>query len=86
MTDKPKPEDAFTNMAARISRNDPGEFAGAYVIVAPDGSVTSQSFFNPVGDTNAFWGFVSATVETASTEAMQKSEAGFGGMGGRRQR
>lgn len=80
MTDKPAPEQAFKDMAARIERNDPKEFAGAYVIVSPDGTVQSHAFFNPVGDISAFWGFVSATVQTAGAEAIQKEEgAQFGG-------
>lgn len=84
MTDKPKPEDAFTEMAARISRNDPKEFAGAFMIVSPDGTVLSHSFFNPVGDAPSFWGFVSAAVQTASTEAIQKAEGQMGMTGYRR--
>ena len=84
MTDKPKPEDHFTAMAARLVRNDPAEFAGAFLIIAPDGTVLSHAFFNPVGDVPAFWGFVSATVQTAGAEAIQKAEGQFGQHPGRR--
>lgn len=78
------PAEEFKAMASRIERNDPKEFAGAFMIVSPDGTVLSHAFFNPVGDAPSFWGFVSAAVQTASTEAIQKAEGQLG-IGVRRQ-
>lgn len=73
-----EPASHFTAMAERISRNDPKEFAGGYVIVSPSGQVVSQAFINPVGDEAAFWGFIAAAVQTAGAEAVQKLEAASG--------
>ena len=85
MSEKPKPEDHFTQMAARLARN-PDEFAGAYVIVAPDGSVISTAIINPEGDEASFWGFVSSAVQIAGTEAQTKLEGQFGMQGRQRPR
>lgn len=73
-----EPASHFTAMAERISRNDPKEFAGGYVIVSPQGTVISQAFINPVGDEAAFWGFIGAAVQTAGVEAVQRLEAAQG--------
>ena len=84
MTDKPSPQDHFTAMAERISRNVPTEFAGAFCIVAPDGSVLSHAFFDPAGDVASFWGFINSSVQVAATQAIQKEELAFGRQPGRR--
>lgn len=79
MTQKQRqpPAEVFRAMAARIEKN-PEEFAGAYVIMAPDGRVISHSFFDPMGDPVAFWAFASAQVQVAQVEAQQADEANNG--------
>lgn len=74
MTDKPAPSDSFRAMADRIDRNDPKEFAGAYLLIAPDGTVLSHLFVNPGGDASSFWGFVLSAVQIAGAESVQKEE------------
>lgn len=74
MTDKKAPDQTFTEMAERILRNPPEEFAGAYVIISPKGTVLSHAFINPTGDESSFWGFINASVQTAGTEAVEREE------------
>lgn len=83
MTDKKPPAQIFTEMASRIERNDPAEFAGAYVIISPKGEIISHAFINPNGDEASFWGFISGAVQTAGTNAVQREESQLG-MGQRR--
>lgn len=74
MTDKKSPVEVFTAMAERIARNDPKEFQGAYIIIAPDGKIISHLFVDLEGDENSFWGFVASAVQIASTEAQVRAE------------
>lgn len=82
MTDKPLPADVFRAMGGRIDKN-PEEFAGAFCIVAPDGSILSHAFFDPTGDVASFWGFVNSAVQVAGAEAVSKAE-GYQAGGARR--
>jgi len=74
------PSKPFTEMAARIQRNEKSEFAGAIVVVTPDGTILSQAFINPTPDTAGFWSTAKAMVEVAVTDYLQAKDkaAGFG--------
>lgn len=78
MTDIPKPKltpaQIFRALADRIERNDPTEFAGAYLIISPSGSVLSHTFIDPKGDESQFWGHINGAVTIAGAEAVQKEE------------
>lgn len=84
MTDKTEPAKICREMADRLDRNDPAEFAGCYVIISPKGKVVSHALFNPTGDEASFWGFVSAQVQTSATLAVQDEEDKFQRLGIRR--
>lgn len=65
----PSPDTVFTEMAERIKRNSPSEFAGAYVIVSPSGDIIiSSAMFDPAPNPVAFWGAVKTRVEIAASE------------------
>lgn len=79
----------FTAMAARIVANAAADFAGAVVVVAPDGrTVIDLLSLDPSHDEVAFWGQVAARVEAAKNECLMNEQAkqggAFGPMGVRR--
>jgi len=69
---KKGPAEFFRDMADRIERNTPEEFQGAFLILAPDGTVISASLFDPKPDEGAFWALIGSAVETAVNAFRQK--------------
>lgn len=67
-----EPSEVFSEMAARINRNDPKEFGGAFVIVAPDGSVLDHASISTEPDLASFWSHVSSIVQIATAEVMNQ--------------
>ncbi len=77
----------FRAQADQIDRNAGGSFAGAFVIVAPDGTVSSTLLLDATPNPAAFWSLVQtkAAIAIAEAEADQRQGgAGFGFGGGRR--
>lgn len=72
MSSKSEP---FKEMAVRIERNVEGEFAGAIVIVPPDGDPISLALFDPKKDGLAFWALVRSKVEFEAEDYTQKKQA-----------
>lgn len=58
----------FDEMSARIARNDPLDFAGAFVIVTPDGKAKSTLLLDNSQSAAAFWGILKSTAEIALQE------------------
>jgi hypothetical protein len=74
----------FTDMAARIAKIDSTEFAGAVVVVPPDGEPIAFLTTDPKPDLMQFWSTVKSRVEVRATEAMQQVAAQQDPWGGRR--
>ncbi len=79
----------FERMARRICTNGSQDFAGAVVIVTPDGRIAIDLLsLDPSHDEVAFWGQVAARVEAAKNECLMNEQAkqggAFGPMGVRR--
>jgi hypothetical protein len=68
-----EPSAPFTDMAARIARIDLAEFAGAIVVVPPDGEPIAFLTTDPKPDMMQFWSTVKSRVEVRATEAMQQA-------------
>jgi len=58
----------FDEMSARIGKNDPADFAGAFVIVAPDGKSKSTLLLDNSQSAAAFWALLQSTAQIALTE------------------
>lgn len=58
----------FDDMSARIKRNVPEEFGGAFLIVSPTGEVVSYAAFDPSPDEASFWALVGSAVQNAIAE------------------
>jgi hypothetical protein len=67
----------FREMARRIEKNDPAEFAGALLIVPPSGESIEYLALNPKQDAAAFWGAVQAHVQRALAEMEEKQRDPF---------
>ncbi len=75
----------FKEMADRIEKNDPKEFAGALLIVPPEGDPIAVMLTDPKQDLDAFWGMCAAKIQIAEKEQMMKAQGSTGGWpGGRR--
>jgi hypothetical protein len=77
----------FRAQAEQIDRNAGGSFAGAFVIVAPDGKVSSTLLLDATPNPAAFWSLVQTKAAIAIAEAEAdhlQGGAGFGFGGGRR--
>lgn len=74
-----KNADLFRAMAGRIERNESDEFAGALLIVPPNGEPIEYLALNPKRDDAAFWGAVQAHVQRAIAEIEEKQRNPFGG-------
>ena len=61
--DTPSPADAFLAMAAKISRNLPEDFGGAFVLVSPDGSPVEMLILDSRKDPVAFWATASSVIK-----------------------
>lgn len=64
----------FDEMASRIRRN-PGEFAGAYVVIGPDNIVIQNAFFSPAKNVATFWGMAKTHISLEADTAVQNSMA-----------
>lgn len=62
---------AFEKMANRISRNMSSEFAGAFVIVSPNGDVKELLLLNDKPDPAMFWSNAEVTCQIAKAEIDQ---------------
>lgn len=70
-----EPAQHFSDMAARIQRADPQEFAGAIVIVPPEGDPIAILISEaPHPDLPQFWSIAKTRVEIRLAEAQQKSQ------------
>jgi hypothetical protein len=75
----------FTEMADRILKIDPAEFAGAIVVVPPgDGEPIAFLTTDPKPDIMQFWATVKSRIEVRGTEAMQAAANQQDPWGGRR--
>ena len=69
----------FREMADRIERNLPAEFAGAILIVPPEGGKPIEVMIaDPTKDPEAFWAMAGAKIQIA-TEEYRLSKQGGGG-------
>ena len=64
-------------MAERIEHNDARDFAGAFVIMPPDGQPIEYLALNPKQDAAAFWGAVQAHVQRVMAEMEEKQRNPF---------
>lgn len=60
--------EAFDEMSARIRKNDATDFAGAFVIVTPDGKAKSTLLLDNSQSAAAFWGLLQSTAQIALQE------------------
>lgn len=68
MTEPNKFAAPFREMAERIERNLPEEFAGAILIVPPTGDPIAVMIADPKKDMEAFWGVAMAKIQIATNE------------------
>lgn len=73
----PDPPKAFTDMAARIARNEPGDFCGAFVIVPPTGDHAELLLLNNQKNPSVFWSLLKTTAEIALTEIEEAERQGY---------
>lgn len=66
----------FDEMSARIARNDAADFAGAFVIVTPDGKSKSTLLLDNSQSAAAFWGLLQSTAQIALNEIQEAERAG----------
>ncbi len=66
----------FDEMSARITRNDPLDFAGAFVIVTPDGKAKSTLLLDNSQSAAAFWGLLQSTATIALQEIEDSDRMG----------
>ena len=67
----------FKEMAARIEHNAATEFAGAYVIVSPDGEAKEVLILNRKADAAQFWSLLKVTCDIALAELAQQQAGQF---------
>jgi hypothetical protein len=77
---------AFRSMADKIDTNRNNGFAGAFVIVGPNGEVEATLILDGKPSEASFWALVStkASIAIAEAEAQQQAQGGGFGFGGRR--
>ena len=68
----------FEAMAVRVGNIPENEFAGAVVIVPPDGEPISILLQSTKADPLRFWGMVKTEVEIRGAEAMQTPQDPWG--------
>ncbi len=66
--------DQFTAMADRLGKIDPAEFAGAVVVVPPEGDPISFLLTDPKPNAMQFWSGLQSRVELAAAEALQAQQ------------
>jgi hypothetical protein len=70
------PADAFRDMAARIERNEANEFAGALLLVPPDGGAPLEILLvKQAHDLALFWSTITAAVTIASREFEERARS-----------
>lgn len=70
------PTDIFRSMADRIDRNDPKEFAGAMLVVPPDGGEPiTMLLIRPDHDLAMFWATVGSMIAVAAREFEEKARS-----------
>ena len=69
----PLPSEPFASMAERINRNT-SDFAGAFVIVPPEGAPLEMLLLNNTRDQAAFWALVQSTAQRAIAELSQPKQ------------
>ena len=77
----------FRTMADKIDLNADNGFAGAFVIVAPNGDVEATLILDGKANDAAFWSIVTTKAQIAIAEAeanQQQQGGGFGFPGGGR--
>lgn len=72
----------FEDMSQRIRRNLEAEFAGAILIVAPDGEKIEVLLTDPSKDAEAFWAVANSKIQIA-TAKYQQDQQRLGGFGRR---
>jgi hypothetical protein len=60
--------EAFIAMADRIKKNSAEDFAGAFVIVSPDGTTKQSLILDNSQSAAAFWGVLMSTAQIALAE------------------
>lgn len=68
--DLKKFSDLFRDMADRIERNKPEDFAGAILIVPPTGDAIAVMIADPTKDLEAFWAVAQSKIQIATAEYM----------------
>jgi len=79
MSDGPLPPDyssPFRRVADRIDRNQDAPFAGAFVIVTPDGSVEELLLLDKTANPAVFWSIVKTKAEIAIAEIDEHQRRG----------
>ena len=71
MSDHDKP---FRDMADRIERGDPAEFAGAVVVVPPSGEPIAFMLTDPKPSLAQFWTGLQGRIDGAAAEAKSAQE------------
>lgn len=77
MTQPNKHSAPFREMAERIDRNAEPEFAGAILLVPPNGDPIAVLLTDPKPDTEAFWSLAKGKVDLATQELLQQRRGGF---------
>lgn len=67
------PAQPFLDMAARIEKNDPAEFAGAIVVVPPEGDPIAFMIADPSADLVQFWATCETRIAVRKAEIVEAS-------------
>jgi hypothetical protein len=77
----------FRAQADRIDLNRGPNFAGAFVIVDPDGNIEATLLLDDKADPAIFWSIIQTKAQIAvarAEEEQRNGQGGFGAFGGRR--
>lgn len=77
---------AFRAMAEKIDLNRDNGFAGAFVIVAPNGEVEATLMLDGKPNDASFWALITSKAQIAIAEAEANQQAQGGGFGFANQR
>ena len=88
MSDDPQPPyvdhaTPFRRLADKIDLNRDGGFAGAFVIMPPDGEVQELLVLDNAGNPAVFWSIVQTRAQIALAEIDEANRTGRGGFGRR---
>ena len=86
MSDTPNHATPFRAMADKIDLNRDSGFAGAFVIVGPNGEVEATLMLDEKANAAAFWSLIAtkSQIAIAEAEAEQQAQGGGFGFGGAR--